>query len=516
MVKGVWILPKYSLLLCTIIATFAVVPVLFAGDADVKFAEDVALVAEISGDSRLVGGSVLPRPGHGKIAYVYEDEHGFKVCMNNDCGPYVDRVAKDMPVVSPDGNHVAAVVKKGEGVRVMLGGAMSKSFDRIYGLRFSPNSMMLAYIGQKDDAFFAYVNQERHRSFALIDPDQGFIFSRDSNQMAYVASKDGQSWHLVKNGKPGPAYPQIKHVTFSPDSNRLAYAAKKDGAWHLVEGSEKSPGYKDINQIRFGPDSDQLAYVARDDQGEFVVVDGEESRPFDAITGELVFSADGDRLAYPVAEIIGDDDFRMRMVIDGEIGPAFHRIGAFGFSPDGGQTAYMGVNDEKKGLMVHDGDVVNDEAYDSFGIPVFSPGGRHLAYFAYQNGKWFIKKDGEKGPAFDAAENPLFCPNGKRMAYLAQKNGRFLVVEDGDIVGDYEWAGHLTFSPDGKHLAYAAAEDGEAFLVVDGRKGEEPFLSFLRDSPLVFTEDNTVQGIAARALADGSQEFWLIRAEIEK
>lgn len=69
------------------------------------------------------------------------------------------------------------------------------------------------------------------------------------------------------------------------------------------------------------------------------------------------------------------------------------------------------------------------------------------------------------------------------------------------------------FSPDGKHLAYAAAEEGEAFLVVDGQKGKERFLSFIKGSPLVFTDDNIVQGLAIR---NEIREFYRIRAEIDK
>jgi len=515
MVKIQYALPKLSFLFFVAIAMLAVVPALFAESIDVQITEDPALIAEIPAGSRIVDGSVQPRPSQEKIAYVYESEEGFKVCLNIDCGPYVDRVARGMPVVSPNGKHVAAVVQKGGDARVMLGGAMSEAYDRVYDLRFSPDSMILAYIAQKDDAFFVYLNQDRQQSFAAIDPEQGLVFSRDSNHLAYVASGDGQSWHLVKNGEPGPAYEQIKHVTFSPDSKRLAYAAKKEGKWHLVEGDDMGPGYVEIKRVQFGPDSDQLVYAARDDDGAFMVLDGKKSKTFGHLPGEPVFSRDGERLAYAVAEQ-RRGDVRMRIVVDGETGPAFHRIGAYLFSPDGKQFAYMAVDDDEKAMMVNDGEV--SEAYDSIGKPVFAPNGNHLAYAVYrkESAKWAVKKDGEKGPAFDVVEDPVFCPKGDRMAYLVQDGDRFMVVEDGDIEDSYDWAEMVDFSPDGEHLVYAAAEEGEAFLVVDGQKGEERFLSFVRGARLVFTEDNTVQGIAARALADGSQEFWQIRAEIEK
>ena len=511
------------LLLPVFFYVFSVVSVLYAedigdgaGKAKTGFKEDVRLIAEIPENTRIIGDSVFPLPRRGKVAYVYESQDGFKVCMNDNCGPYVDRVALDMPIVSPDGKHWAAIVQTGSNARVLLNGHLGRPFDMVYGLRFSPDSMRLAYIARQGNEFFVYVNQEKHKAFSFIDFRLGLFFSPDSKTLVYSASMDGHMWHLVKNGNPGKAFTQIKHVTFSPDSKRLLFAARQGEKWYLVEGDEKAAGgggYIDIKRIRFSPDSNRLVYVARDDDGAFVVLDSEKSKTFDYLPGEPLFSNDGDRLAYAVAEE-RRESLGMRMVVDGEVGPVFQRIGAYRFSPDGGHFAYMAEKDDENGVVVHDGEV--GAVYRSIGIPVFAPVKQHLAYYATQDGQWFVVRNGEKGPSFVAGENPVFCPKGERMAYIAQKDDRYVVVEDDDIKGNYEWAGLLGFSPDGKHMAYIAAEDGEAFLVVDEQKGDERFLSFIKGSPLVFTEENTVQGIALRAWADGRQEFWLIRAEMEK
>jgi len=493
--------------------------VLFAADSEGSrpdYNETAALMAEIPEDIGIVSDSIRPRPDKGKIAYVYENpnQNRFKVCMNDVCGPDVERVAKDSPVVSPDGNHWAALVQADGKARVMLNGSMSKAYDMVYGLGFSPDSMALSYIARADDTFSVYVNQDRQQAFAMIDFRQGLVYSDDSSRLAYVASKDGASWHVVHNGAPEEeAFDQIKHVSFSPDSKQMAYAAKRNGKWHLVKEGEKGDvGYQDIMHIQFGPDSRQLAFAARGDEGAFVVLDGEKSRLFDYLPGAPLFSPGGDRLAYIAAEE-RRGDLRMRMVVDDSAGPAYDQIGAYVFSPDGKQFAYMAQKGEK-GMIVHDGD--EQKAYDSVGIPYFCPQSRRLAYKAFQDEKWFMVMDGEKGPVFDSVDNPVFPAKGERMAYLAQIGGRFMVVEDGDIVGNHEAAMLLTFSPDGKHLAYGAAEDGESFLAVEGVKGEKRFLSFLRGAPLVFTENDAVQGIALQEKAEGVQEFWLIRAEIEK
>jgi len=481
--------------------------------ADIGFKETITLIADIPEDSAVVGDSIRPMPGKGKMAYVVESENGFKVCMNHSCGPLVDRVAKGMPVVSPNGEHIAAVVQTDGDARVMLGEHLGKAYDMVFDLRFSPDSMKVAYIAQKDDVFSVYVNQDRQQAFAIVDPDQGLMFSEDSSRLAYVASPDGQSWHLVHNGKPGEAFDAISHVTFSPDSRRLAYAAKTGGKWHLVEDGDRGPGYTNIKRIRFGPDSERLVYVARDDNGAFVVLDGEKGEVFDYVPGEPVFSHDGKRLAYAVAQESRRRGIRMRMVVDGKAGPAFEQIGAYRFSPGGEHFAYMAVEDKdkEKARMVHNGDA--HEIYQSIGLPVFSPKGRHLAYYVFYDGLWHVKKNGEMGPGFYEVENPVFSPDGERMAYLARVGSRWSVMEDDDLLGNYTWAQMIAFSPDNRHLAYVAAEDGESFLVVNGEEGKERFMSFLRGSHLVFTDEDTVHGIAVR---DEGNSFWHIRAKIEK
>jgi len=475
-----------------------------------RFVETEKLIAEIPEGAALVGDSVQPRPRDEVLAYVLEDDHGFRVCMNNACGPCVDRVARGMPIVSRNGKHLAAVVRTGEDARVMLGGDMSDSYDMVYGLRFSPDSMILAYIAKQDEAFSVYVNQDRHEPFAAIDLEQGLVFSPDSSRMAYVASRDGQSWHLVENGEPGDAFDRVKHVTYSDDSNRLAYAAEKDGKWHIVEEGETGPAYKDILRIAFGPESRQLAYIARDKNGVFVVKNGEKSATFDHIVGDLLFSADGERLAYAVAEE-RRGGVRMRMVADGETGPWFDKIGGYWFSLGEPKLVYMAIKDEK-GRIVEENDP--HEAYDSVGVPAFDTDGRHMAYRLFSDGQMRVKKDGEKGPAFDYVDDPVFCPNGERMAYLARKDDKHLVVEDGEIVDSHQQVSSLTFSPDGKHLAYIAVQGGQTYLAVDGKKGKGHKLNALIRPGLVFTEDNIVQMIAVTPPDAARREVWLIRAEM--
>ena len=503
--RALWII--FAVVLC-FLGLIAFHPAAAENAEERSFEESVEHLATIPKNASIVSESVTARPGQGKMAYVTQQEQGFRVCLNGECSSRVDKVAQGMPLLSPNGEHWAAMVQKDGEVRLMLNGQMSDAYDLIHDVAFSPDSMQLAYIAQKGEEFFVHVNRERHDSYAVINARQGLMYSSDSEHLAYVASPEEKNWHLVLDGEPGPQYQRIKHVTFSPDSSRLVYAAKIQGKWHIVEDGETGPGFQEIKRVAFSPDSASLAYIAKAEDGDLVVRDGEKSQTFDAVTGELVFSSDGERLAYSVAERVGDE-VRMRVVVDGEAGPAFEKVGAYLFSPDGEEYAYMAV-EEGKGLIVHNGQ--KQEKYDSVGIPVFSPETGHLAYSVFQGGTWRVQKDGETGPGFDSVNHPSFSASGTSMAYLARQGPLYEVVKDQEILGTYKWAGLLRFSPEGDHLAYAAAKKAkQSVLCIDGQEGGEEFFSFMRGSHLEFTSENTVQGIAMRKKG---RAFYLIRAEL--
>lgn len=503
-------------------ATALVAAALFATPAfcdagrDIFFKEHIERIVKIPENGIIVNESVRPCPYTGKVAYVYEDDNGFKVCMNNACGPYVEAVARGMPVVSPDRNYWAAVVKKDGKSCVMLNGNAGRGYDKVAALGFSPDSMKVAYIAAEGDVFFVCVNQDRHPSFSLIDPEQGIVFTNNSKHLAYVVRKDKNTWCVVKDGAPGPAWEEIKLVTFSPDGTRLAYAARKNDQWHLVEGESASPGYTVIQRVVFSPDSASLVYIARSKDGAFMVINGKKQGVFEAVLGEPVFSPTGDRLAYSVREKSTFGKSRMRMVLDGKLGNPYDSIGAYLFSMDGKQFCYVASKGDDRQMVVH-GDEEHD-IHDAVGIPIFDPSGRHLAYAAKGGEKWHIVKDRKKGPAFDMVIRPSFSIQEDRMAYLAAEESLFVVVEGGTVLGKYPWAGELVFSPDGRYLAYGAARAGESmpmesFLAINGHEGSERFFNFLAGAPLVFTDHHTVAGIVLR---DDPKEFWLIRATISE
>ena len=64
------------------------------------------------------------------------------------------------------------------------------------------------------------------------------LFSPDSLHMSYMAQKDGK-WLVVVDRKEGKSYNGVSIIAFSPDSQHLAYAALSQGTWFVVVDGEE-------------------------------------------------------------------------------------------------------------------------------------------------------------------------------------------------------------------------------------------------------------------------------------
>jgi len=112
----------------------------------------------------------------------------------------------------------------------------------------------------------------------------------------------------------------------------------------------------------------------------------------------------------------------------------------------------------------------------SAGQVIFSPDSRHVVYIAGKGGSYHLVIDGrEEGPPCGGIANDSisFSLVGDHVAYVGMTNHKYFVVRDGEKGPDYDMVHTLVFSSDGKHLAYAARLGQKWFLVVDGKTGPE-------------------------------------------
>ncbi|MDQ6624214.1 MAG: hypothetical protein M3Y86_12130 [Verrucomicrobiota bacterium] len=171
---------------------------------------------------------------------------------------------------------------------------------------------------------------------------------------------------------------------------------------------------------------------------------------------------------------------------DGKPGPEFDEIAHFGagsaspaivMTRDGSHIAYLGRRGRNRLLYV-DGKEVPvslggspNSFYLNTGCFVFSPSGKHFAYFTQGEDRlWRVLVDDKEGPAYsEILSTIIFSEAGEHFAYLARLGqGQVTVVLDGNPGPTVEAVERIQFSPDGKHLAYWARPKNNSVVVLDG------------------------------------------------
>src|SRR6185503_1717288 len=89
-----------------------------------------------------------------------------------------------------------------------------------------------------------------------------------------------------------------------PDNQHVAYIAQSGAKWHVVVDRKAGRHYDGVRNgsLIFSSDGKRISYVARSRklfrEKRFVVVDGKEEKQYDDVGEHLVFSPNGQRMAY--------------------------------------------------------------------------------------------------------------------------------------------------------------------------------------------------------------------------
>jgi hypothetical protein len=362
------------------------------------------------------------------------------------------------------------------------------------------------FVFSQDGEHYAYKVHNGSKWMAIVDGSEGqeydevfnsIVFSHDGERYAYSATKDGQSFMVVDGIEYGP-YKSVSDPIISSGGQHVLYEMSEEGNDHNVVVDGEVQEIKGDNPV-VSPDGSRWAYSFYSfyvNSPCYIVLDDDFidlGKDDDNWVIQKVFSPMGSRFAYvlvPGGGAYGDHV----VVVDGGPGTRYHYpgVGTIVFSSDESTVAYWAKAEDGGFVMVVNGE--EGKIYNKIGDPVISPDGSHVAYVVEESDGLFVVSDGIEGKKYESIWGLTFSLDG-RLAYAASDTRDegyvHLVVVDGHEDQTYRQNGHFTgirsnlaFSPDGEHIAYLANDAGtKEFVVVDSIQYANPWGTTLKMEP---------------------------------
>lgn len=487
--------------------------------------------------------------------------------LDGQPGEKYDQISTVPPVLSADGKRMAYAARKGAQWFMVVDGkeygpytgfptfqhGQSSNNQPVefqmtphWPIVFSPDSKHVAFIALKGNQSVAVEDGKEITSQGLIDGVTSLFFSKQGDHLVCVLRDTPATASIVLDGVIGPKYGGVARPQFSDDGHHLLYVATKTpGKYTLVVDGKEGPLYDWVGtdnpgaNVLISSDGAHIAYVARQSKAQggnsVVVMDGKEAPNADRVW----MSPDGKNFTYLTRQkAVGQE--RVTIVINGKPGLEYNVFDDLRLAPDG-HPIYTVRGGPNSKLFLVDGDKESD-AYDSVSLNSihFSPNGKHMAYVAMINNRFFVVLDGKKFKLFSEIQRPpapnsqladermmRFTADQQHVLYHARDNNNSYLVKDDQILGDdgvvspddrrvasvkvsgqgtssataqvtldgqtgptFGMITKMVFSPDSKHFAYigsntvANGNNGGFILMVDGvQKGEYPEVAELQYSP---------------------------------
>jgi hypothetical protein len=289
---------------------------------------------------------------------------------------------------SPDGNHYAYVARDGSKSLLVIDGAKQKKYERTgCGPYFSPDNKSVAYAGFRNDTVYVVLDSTEYGGYTRVSE----IAFGPSKQFWAAAVTINLDAYAVKNGELIGPYKEVWSPGFCAEGARFAFVAKlTDSSYAPIVDGDTLPAYQDAASVVFSPDGQHVAYQAwlsvdTLNPSQAVVIDGVQQETFEIVyVNSLRYSPTGKRLSY-IAE---RDTLKVVAVVDGVPSKTYHGIKKLVFSPNEEHVAFRAWLTDSVGCVVRDG--IEGPEFEAFGPVSFSNDSQHLSYFAYKNKKWYL------------------------------------------------------------------------------------------------------------------------------
>ena len=396
-----------------------------------------------------IGKFVFSRDSRHIAAIVRTKGREFVILDGVEQPPY-STIEDSLPHFSPDSAHLYYTARQGAGdpasdsYVIVLDGKEICNRPYASNLTFSPDRNRYAYVAKKDGNWIVVLDGVESPGWKNIG--NSLVFSRDSKHFLYCASGADGDERLVVDGAASEFHGAIRegHYEFDPAGRAICILLSREGNF-VMRGRERLGPYGYVFGAPISsPDGAHFAFpiIEKTETGEQrrFILDGKPQEAFDDLPGEMEFSADSTRYIYAARRakqmlavvdgktlafeavthavfsptehhlaLVGRNDKKEKLFLDGKAGPAFDVIYGLRFSGDSTRLAYVGhtlgrmVNDREEGGK--DALVVDDHTIataDEMAEPVFAPDGRHLLALARTGTQWHILIDGQPTPGFDA------------------------------------------------------------------------------------------------------------------
>lgn len=235
--------------------------------------------------------------------YVARKDGRWHAVVDGKVGPAFD--AAETPVFSPDGDAFVYVANTGGDLDItgIKGGRSflvdrdmrSKEFDSIKSVQYAPDGRVsfIATLDGKQRLVIGGRELEAH------DEITHYLFSKDGKRLGYSA-KDGGKFFVFTEGRKSGPFDGLHSLRLSPAEDGFAFIATLQGRSTVIRDGKPGPSYEEIRSVFYTPDGKRLILVLSHDKKSQIVFGDQKSEPSDEwLDSESCFiSRDSTKVAF--------------------------------------------------------------------------------------------------------------------------------------------------------------------------------------------------------------------------
>jgi len=377
----------------------------------------------------------------------------------------------ESPVVSPDGEKIALIVKnEDEEYTVCENGTAweEASFDKVWGLKYTPDNKLACFASDLGE-WTVVIDGESWETTA--DYMWNLGINSDGSRIIAAAQKEGK-YLLVNNDVPWEKeYGFLSDVFFSKSGEHAGAVVQvvplsegetfkfKEGCYTAaINGDAWDTKFVNVWEPVFSSDGKHAAAQVRTGMYEYsIAVDG---KPWDKkyqCVWKPQFHPQSDSVTAPV-RLSG----AWTLAKDNEIlwKRSFMQLWHHQYSAKGDKIAAIVSPKYGKWTLALDGKAWKNTFNDYVTDLTFSHDGNRLACVACDKGKLFVVVDDDPwGAPYDMVWKPVFSPDSKNVAVKVERNGRYcLAVNERLLDKSYDYIWDPIFSSDGQNILVRGIE----------------------------------------------------------